>query len=147
LTIGTWDGATIEMAEEAGSENLFLFGLSAEQVADSRSWYSPLWHYDNEPETRAVLDMIFSDFFSRDEPNLFAPLREVLLTNGDRFMHLADLNSYLEADGQLVKLYTDADAWAQKAIVNVASCGKFSSDRTIAEYASDLWNVKPCPVG
>ena len=80
LTIGTRDGATIEMAEAAGEENFFLFGLTAEQVADSRSWYSPQWHYDNEPETRAALDLIFSDHFSRNEPGVFEPLRETLLT-------------------------------------------------------------------
>ena len=76
LTIGTRDGATIEMAEEAGEENFFLFGLTAEQVAGSRGWYSPHWHYDNEPETRAALDLIFSDHFSRDEPGIFEPLRD-----------------------------------------------------------------------
>jgi starch phosphorylase len=146
LTIGTWDGATIEMAEEAGEENFFLFGLTAEQVAGSRDWYSPLWHYDNEPETRAALDLIFSDYFSRNEPGVFDPLRETLLTNGDYFMHLADLKSYLEADGRLVELYGDPDAWARKAILNAASSGKFSSDRTIAEYAADIWRVKPCAV-
>ena len=80
LTIGTRDGATIEMAEAAGEENFFLFGLTAEQVADSRGWYSPAWHYDNEPETRAALDLIFSGHFSRNEPGVFEPLRETLLT-------------------------------------------------------------------
>ena len=74
LTIGTRDGATIEMAEEAGEENLFLFGLTAEQVADSRGWYNPHWHYDHEPETRAALDLISSDHFSRYEPGIFDPL-------------------------------------------------------------------------
>src|SRR5262249_49489085 len=98
LTIGTRDGATIEMAHEAGEENFFLFGLTAQQVADSRSWYSPWWHYHNEPETRAALDLIFSDRFSRNEPGVFEPLREVLLTRGDHYMHLADLKSYLQAD-------------------------------------------------
>ncbi len=83
LTVGTRDGATIEMAEEAGEENLFLFGLSAEQVENSRAWYNPHWHYENEPETRAALDLIFSDHFSRNEPGLFAPLRDTLLTQGD----------------------------------------------------------------
>ena len=78
LTIGTRDGATIEMAEEAGEENFFLFGLTAEQVADSRGWYNPIWHYENEPETRAALDLIFSDHFSRDEPGIFGPLRDML---------------------------------------------------------------------
>ncbi len=121
LTIGTRDGATIEMAQEAGEENFFLFGLTTEQVAGSRAWYDPRWHYDNQPEIRAALDLIFSDHFSPDEPGVFAPLRDTLLT-------------------------ADPDAWARKAILNVASSGKFSSDRTIAEYAADIWHVKPCPV-
>ena len=146
LTIGTRDGATIEMAEEAGEENFFLFGLTTEQVASSRGWYNPHWHYENEPETRAALDLIFSDHFSRNEPGAFNPLRDVLLTRGDFYMHLADLTSYLDADRRLMDLYADPDAWASKAILNVASSGKFSSDRTIAEYAADIWNVKACPV-
>jgi len=146
LTIGTRDGATIEMAQEAGEDNFFLFGLTADQVAGSRGWYSPTWHYDNEAETRAALDLIFSDHFSRNEPGVFAPLRDTLLTGGDHYMHLADLSSYLEADRRLLQLYTDPKAWARKAILNVAASGKFSSDRTIAEYAADIWDAKPCPV-
>jgi starch phosphorylase len=146
LTIGTRDGATIEMAEEAGEENFFLFGLTAEQVSGSRSWYNPHWHYDHEPETRAALDQIFSDYFSRQEPGVFAVLRDTLLTHGDHYMHLADLKSYLDADQQLVDLYAKPDTWARKAILNVAGSGKFSSDRTIAEYAAGIWNVEPCPV-
>jgi starch phosphorylase len=146
LTIGTRDGATIEMAEEAGEENFFLFGLTAGEVAASRNWYSPRWHYDNEPETRAALDLIFSDHFSRNEPGVFGPLRDALLTRGDYYMHLADLKSYLEADQRLVELYIDTDGWARKAVLNVAGSGKFSSDRTIAEYAADIWKAKPCPV-
>jgi starch phosphorylase len=146
LTIGTRDGATIEMAEEAGEENFFLFGLTAQQVADSRSWYSPQWHYEHEPEMRAALDLIFADHFSRYEPGIFAPLRDTLLTNGDHYMHLADLRSYLEADQRLLQLYADPDGWARKVILNVAASGRFSSDRTIAEYATDIWNVEPCPV-
>jgi starch phosphorylase len=146
LTIGTRDGATIEMAQEAGEENFFLFGLTADQVAGSRGWYSPRWHYDHEPETRAALDLIFSDYFSRNEPGIFAPLRDGLLTAGDHYMHLADLTSYLEADRRLVQLYADSKGWAQKAIQNVAASGKFSSDRTIAEYAAEIWDAKPCPV-
>jgi starch phosphorylase len=146
FTIGTRDGATIEMAEEAGEENFFLFGLTAQQVAESRGWYNPRWHYDNEPETRAALDLIFADHFSRYEPGVFAPLRDTLLTNGDHYMHLADLRSYLEADQRLLQLYADPDGWAHKVILNVAASGKFSSDRTIAEYASGIWNVEPCPI-
>jgi glycogen phosphorylase len=146
LTIGTRDGATIEMAQEAGEDNFFLFGLTADQVAGSRGWYNPRWHYDNQPEVREALDLIFSDHFSPNEPGIFAPLRDTLLTHGDHYMHLADLASYLDADGALCALYADSGAWARKAILNVAGSGKFSSDRTIAEYASDIWHVKPCPV-
>ena len=147
LTIGTRDGATIEMAEEAGEENFFLFGLTAEQVASSRSWYSPYWHYEHDPETRAALDLILSDDFTqRDEPGAFGPLREALLTGGDHYMHLADLASYLEADRRLLDLYADQQGWTRKAILNIAGSGKFSSDRTIAEYAAEIWDAKPCPV-
>jgi starch phosphorylase len=145
LTVGTRDGATLEMAEEAGEENLFLFGLTADEVACSRGWYNPQWHYDNEPETRAALDLIFSNQFSRNEPSVFEPLRETLLTDGDHYMHLADLASYVRAQDQLGELYTDQDAWTRRAILNVAGSGKFSSDRTIAEYAAGIWKVKPCP--
>jgi glycogen phosphorylase len=146
LTIGTRDGATIEMAEEAGEENFFLFGLTAAQVTESGGWYDPRWHYDNEPETRAALDMIFSDHFSRNEPGIFEPLRVTLLTGGDHYMHLADLRSYLEADQRLCELYANPNAWARTAILNVASSGKFSSDRTIKEYATEIWKVEPCPI-
>jgi glycogen phosphorylase len=146
LTVGTRDGATIEMAQEAREENFFLFGLTADQVAGSRGWYNPHWHYDNEPETRAALDLIFSNHFSRNEPGIFEPLRETLLTSGDYYMHLADLRSYIQAHERLGDLYADQDAWARKAILNVAGSGKFSSDRTIAEYTADIWKVAPCPV-
>jgi starch phosphorylase len=146
LTLGTRDGATVEMVEEAGEENFFLFGLTAEQVAGSRSWYNPHWHYENEPETRDALDLIFSGYFSRGEPGVFKPLRETLLDHGDFYMHLADLKSYLDADRRLVETYRDPSAWARKAISNIAYSGKFSSDRTISEYANEIWDVRPCPV-
>ena len=93
------------------------------------------------------MDLIFSGHFNRNEPGIFDLLREVLLTRGDYYMHLADLKPYLEADQRLVELYADPDGWARKAILNVAGSGKFSSDRTIAEYAADIWKVTPCPVG
>jgi starch phosphorylase len=146
LTIGTRDGATIEMAEEAGEQNFFLFGLTADEVAGSRGWYSPHWHYQHEEETRAALDLIFSDHFSRNDPGLAEVLRDTLLTRGDHYMHLADLGSYLAADARLVALRADPEAWARKAILNVAGSGNFSSDRTIAEYARDIWGAAPCPV-
>jgi starch phosphorylase len=146
LTIGTRDGATIEMAEEAGEENFFLFGLTAQQVADSRSWYNPWWHYENEPEIRGALDLLFGDHFSRYEPGIFEPIRDKLLVRGDYYMHLADLTAYAQAQAKAGSLYRDADAWVRKAILNVACSGKFSSDRTIREYATDIWHTQPCPV-
>ena len=142
LTIGTRDGATIEMAEEAGEENFFLFGLTAAQVASSRSWYDPRWHYDREPETRAALDLIASGHFNRGEPDLFRPLHDGLLLHGEPYMHLADLASYLEADRRLAALWATPEEWTRRAILNVAGSGKFSSDRAIAEYAAEIWNVK-----
>jgi starch phosphorylase len=146
LTIGTRDGATIEMADAAGEDNFFLFGLTAQQVAEGRSWYNPWWHYEHEPEVRAVLDLILSGYFNSDEPGIFEPLRGTLLTHGDHYMHLADFTAYLRADRQLIELYANPMAWVRKTIINVASSGTFSSDRTIAQYAAEIWNAKPCPV-
>jgi starch phosphorylase len=146
LTIGTRDGATIEMVQEAGEENFFLFGLTAEQVVNSRGWYNPSWHYENEPETKQAIDLIAANHFSPKERGIFSPILDTLLTHGDYYLHLADLKSYLEADQQLMDLYREPKAWASKAILNVAASGKFSSDRTIAEYASEIWNAQPCPV-
>ena len=94
-------------------------------MADSRSWYNPHWHYENEPETRAALDLIFSNHFGRDEPGIFDPLRDTLLTHGDYYLHLADLKSYLEADSKLVALYADPEEWTRKAILNVAALDNF----------------------
>jgi starch phosphorylase len=146
LTVGTRDGATIEMAREAGEDNVFLFGLTAEQVAESRSWYDPNWHYAHDPETRDALDLVFGDHFSRSELGIFEPIRDALLARGDYYMHLADLGSYAETQARAAALYANPGAWAEKAILNVASSGHFSSDRTIAEYAAGIWNAKPCPV-
>ena len=146
LTIGTRDGATIEMAAAAGEENFFLFGLSAEEVASSRGRYNPQWHYDNDPETRAALDLIAGDHFSRNEPGVFAPILDVLLRKGDHYLHLADLKSYGEAHARLGELYADQENWSRKAVLNIAASRTFSSDRTIAEYARDIWHAEPCPV-
>jgi starch phosphorylase len=146
LTIGTRDGATIEMAEAAGEENFFLFGLTADQVDASRGWYDPHWHYEHEPETREALDLIFSGHFNPGEPGIFEPIRDALLTSGDQYMHLADLTAYASAQARVGTVYADREAWARKAIRNVAFSGRFSSDRTIAEYAAGIWNTRPCPV-
>ncbi|HEY2844801.1 MAG TPA: glycogen/starch/alpha-glucan phosphorylase, partial [Bryobacteraceae bacterium] len=109
LTLGTRDGATIEMAQRAGEENFFLFGLTAQQVAESRGWYDPGWHYQHEPETRSAIDLISSGHFSHGDAGIFAPLRDTLLVHGDYYMHLADLAAFLQADSQLCKLYADPD--------------------------------------
>jgi len=146
LTIGTRDGATIEMAAAAGEENFFLFGLSAEEVAGSRGRYNPQWHYDHDPETRAALDLIAGNHFSRHEPGVFEPILDVLLRKGDHYLHLADLKSYSEAHARLGALYADQEQWSRKAVLNIAASRRFSSDRTIAEYARDIWHVEPCPV-
>jgi starch phosphorylase len=146
LTIGTRDGATIEMAEAAGEENFFLFGLTAEQVEASRGWYNPRWHYDHEPETRAALDLIAGNHFSRNEPGIFTPILDALLQHGDHYRHLADLTSYAQAHQRLGELYADQQAWMREAILNIAASGQFSSDRTIAEYAKEIWSIQPCPL-
>ncbi len=146
LTVGTRDGANIEIAEEAGEENAFMFGLTTEQVASGRWWYNPRWHYESEPETQAALDLIFTNHFSADEPGIFEPVREVLLTNGDHYMHLADLSRYMATQEAVAAAYRDRATWARMAVHNVARSGKFSSDRTIAEYARDIWGAAPCPV-
>jgi len=146
LTIGTRDGATIEMAQAAGEENFFLFGLSAAQVADARRWYSPQWHYEHDPETRAALDLIAGNHFSAREPDVFKPIVDTLLRHGDHYLHLADLGSYTAAHEQVGALYAQPDAWFGKAILNIAASGRFSSDRTISDYARAIWNAEPCPI-
>ncbi len=146
LTVGTRDGATVEIAREVGEDNIFLFGLTAEQVAGGRDSYDPAWHYEHDPETRAVLDLIFDDFFSQHERGIFAPVREHLLDRRDPYMHLADLTSYAQTQDRVDAAYADRDAWVRKAILNVAAAGRFSSDRTITEYAADIWHASPCPV-
>ena len=146
LTVATRDGATIEMAEAAGEENFFLFGLTAEQVLETSGWYDPWWHYHNEPETRQALDMIHDGYFSAGEPGIFQPIWDTLLPRGDHYMHLADLTAYVETQTRVSALYRDSEAWSRKAIINVGSSGGFSSDRTIDQYAAEIWNAKPCLV-
>jgi glycogen phosphorylase len=146
LTVGTRDGATIEMAQAAGEDNFFLFGLTAEEVAARRGHYDPHWHYDNEPETREALDLISSDHFSRYEPGIFAPIHETLLEHGDFYMHLADLTAYVKTQTAAGALYADADAWFRKVVANIANSGRFSSDRAIQEYAAEIWHAHPCAV-
>jgi len=146
LTIGTRDGATIEMAEAAGEENLFLFGLTADQVVERRGAYDPHWHYEHDPETRAALDLVARDVFSPEERGVFVSILDVLLRGGDYYLHLADLPSYSDAHARVASVYADRDQWWRKVVLNIAASGRFSSDRTIAEYAADIWHAEPCKV-
>ncbi|MBE1236427.1 glycogen/starch/alpha-glucan phosphorylase [Phaeovibrio sulfidiphilus] len=142
LTIGTLDGANIEIREEVGEENIFIFGLTAAEVAARKAQgYNPWDYYNADPELRQVLDMVRDGFFCCEEPDRYRPLVENLLQGGDAFMLLADFRSYMETQENVDTLYRDQKLWAKKAILNVARMGKFSSDRSIHTYAQDIWDV------
>ena len=146
LTIGTLDGANIEIKEEVGDDNIFIFGLTAEEVANSRSHYNPWEIYNNDEDIRRAIDLIKNDFFSMNEPGIFQPIVAALLEEGDYYMHLADLRSYIDAQARVDQAYRDADSWTRMAAINIARTGKFSSDRTIDQYAKEIWNVDPIEV-
>jgi len=144
LTIGTLDGANIEIMEEVGRENIFIFGLTAAGVSDLRErGYNPREYYSGNPELRKVLDMISSGFFSPGAPELFTPITDSLLNLGDHYMLLADYAPYISCQQEVSALFLDKDEWARRAILNTAGMGKFSSDRTIEEYAREIWGIKP----
>jgi starch phosphorylase len=145
LTVGTLDGANIEIMEEVGRENIFIFGLTAEEVASFRSDYRPMDYYQGNPVLKQAMDLIRNGFFSPDAPGLFQPLVDLLL-NEDRYLVLADFNAYHRAQMEVDALYCDAEEWTKKAIMNVARIGKFSSDRTILEYNQDIWHAEPVPI-
>ncbi len=146
LTLGTMDGATIEIVEEAGEENEIIFGLSSSEVQALKPVYDPEEYYRTDTEIRKTLDLIFSGYFNFSEPGIFNDLRTMLFDEKDPYMLLADLRSYSDAHRKARELYTDRGAWNKKAIHNIASAGKFSSDRTIAEYASEIWDLSPCRI-
>ena len=145
LTVGTLDGANIEIMEEVGPENIFIFGLTAEEVVALRPGYRPLDYYHANPMLKQTIDLIHNGFFSPDQPGLFQPLVDLLL-NEDRYMVLADFDAYHRAQMQVDALYRDTEAWTKKSIVNVARIAKFSSDRTILEYNRDIWRAEPVPI-
>jgi len=146
LTIGTLDGANIEIREEVGEENFFLFGLTAQEVADSKAQgYKPRDFYENNESLKLVLDRIREGTFSNGDTGLFAPLVDELL-NHDQYMLLADYQSYIDAQDKVSETWRDQDLWTRMSILNVARMGKFSSDRAIAEYCQDIWKVQPVPV-
>jgi starch phosphorylase len=144
LTIGTLDGANIEIKEEVGDENIFIFGLTTAQVAETKAnGYNPLDYYNANSELKQALDMIASGFFSVDEPGRYQAIFDALVNNGDRYLLLADYESYIAVQDEIGRVYQDKEEWARRAVLNVARIGKFSSDRTIGEYAKNIWKVKP----
>ncbi|MEO5737744.1 MAG: glycogen/starch/alpha-glucan phosphorylase, partial [Variovorax sp.] len=144
LTIGTLDGANVEMLQNVGDENIFIFGNTTPEVAELRAnGYQPRDYYDNDLELRRVLDAIRDGEFSHGEPARYQPIFDTLVNWGDHYLLLADYASYIQTQEKVDALYRDADAWTRKAILNVAGMGAFSSDRTIAEYAHEIWHTKP----
>jgi starch phosphorylase len=147
LTIGTMDGANIEIAQEVGEENMFIFGNTEEEIQKLSLSYDPFTLVMADKEVKDAIDLLFSGYFNINEPNIFEPLRRSLFEEGDRYYHFADLRMYSEAHRKARELYKgDRNAWNRIAVLNIASSGKFSSDRTIAQYAKDIWNIDACPV-
>lgn len=147
LTMGTLDGANIEMADEVGMDNIFIFGHTEEGIRNLSGSYNPSAWVEKDPEIRSMIALIESDYFNIHEPGIFEPLRKALFEYGDRYYHFADLRMYHDRHADAEALYRDdRKEWNRKAVLNIAASAKFSSDRTILEYASDIWNVKPCKV-
>jgi starch phosphorylase len=143
LTIGTEDGANIEIRDAVGADNIFIFGMLTNEVRELRErGYRPREYYEANPELKAVIDAIAAGVFSPDEPGRFLPIVQALLDHGDHYFLLADYAQYVAAQERVDALYADADAWTATAIRNVAAMGPFSSDRTIREYANNIWGVQ-----
>ncbi len=142
LTIGTLDGANVEIRDEVGDDNIFIFGLTVEQVQElHHRGYNPWDYYHRDEELRAVIDWLGSPYFTPGEGNAFAPIVHSLLDGGDPYMVLADFRAYCDCQARVDAAYRDKDQWARMAILNTARMGKFSSDRTIREYARDIWKL------
>ena len=147
LTIGTWDGANIEIAEAVGPDNIFIFGHRVEQLeAIARAGYRPFEWLERDAELRRVVTSIRQGAFSQGDTGLFDDIYRALTEGGDPYFHLADFRSYADAQQLAADLFRDRKAWARKAALNVARMGRFSSDRSIREYAREIWNVQPVPV-
>jgi starch phosphorylase len=146
LTIGTLDGANAEIREAVGAENFFLFGLTVEDIPGLRAaGYRPRDRYEKDPELRAVIDAIADGTFSRGDRGLFEPLVDSLLGD-DQWLVLADFRAYLEAQARVEEAYRDPERWTRMSVLNTARMGRFSSDRSIGDYARDIWRVKPVPI-
>jgi starch phosphorylase len=143
LTCGTLDGANIEIVEQVGKENAFIFGLTAAEVAKLKGYYSPWWHYENEPAAREVADMIFRrKVFCPEHPDIFEPVRRFLFDEGDPYMHFADFMSYCAIHEEIDRVYAEPEEWSRRAVLNIAASGKFSSDRSIRDYAEEIWHAR-----
>lgn len=146
LTIGTMDGANIEIREEVGAENIFIFGLLADEVVKLKSsGYNPRKYYDSNPMLKRIVDMIASDYFNKTEPGIFKPIVDKLLGD-DYYCLMADYQAYIDAQDEVSRQYLNTEGWTKKAILNVARVGKFSSDRSIKEYAEKIWKVEPVKI-
>jgi len=143
LTIGTLDGANVEIREEVGAENIYIFGLQTGEIEARRGAYNPWDYYHSSPSVRTVVNALVGNRFCAGEPGLFQPIVTSLLQDGDFYFHLADLDSYLAAQERVSRDFRNPSLWAQKAILNVARSGKFTSDRTVAEYAREIWGIAP----
>jgi starch phosphorylase len=147
LTIGTLDGANVEILEEVGPENIFIFGLTVDEVeALHAKGYDPHSYYLADEELRAVVDWVGSNYFTPDEPGVLQPLQRSFIEGGDPYLCLADFRAYCDAQARVDVAYRDTARWARMAIMNTARVGKFSSDRTIHEYAREIWNLPQVPV-
>ena len=147
LTIGTLDGANVEILEEVGDDNIFIFGLNVEEVQSLwKSGYNPYDRYFNDENLRAIVDWIGSNFFTPDDPEALMAIKDSLLDGGDPYLVLEDFAAYLEAQEQVDKAFRDQDNWTRMAILNTARVGKFSSDRTIRQYAEEIWKLEPVKV-
>jgi len=146
LTIGTLDGANVEILEEVGEENIVIFGLEADEVQEMRHSYNPYEIYENTPHIKEVLDQMNSHFLAPEDATLFEPIFNSLVHQGDQFFVLADFDAYIAAQEEVEKLYRDKDKWTKITMLNMMRCGKFSSDRTIREYANEIWGIKPLSI-
>ena len=147
VTVGTLDGANIEIAEEVGSDNIAIFGLTVDEVkALYAKGYHSYEYYHNNPEIKAILDWLETDYFTPGKPGELAAIKHSLLEGGDPYLVLADFESYAKAQQQIDSWYRDKAGWAKKAILNTALVGKFTSDRSIEDYVSKVWHLTRCNI-
>ena len=147
ITVGTLDGANVEIAEEVGDDNIFIFGLTVEEVHELKDeGYKPYDYYYRDPEIKAVLDWLETDYFTPGKPGALVSIKQSLLDHGDQYMVLADFRSYCDAQIAIDEAYRDKARWAKMAIINTAKMGKFTSDRSIKDYVERIWKLSPCKI-